>query len=255
MAFVLTRDELDSLRDFLLGEETNAWLDPYRAAACSGVLEGWHQPAALEIVRAAGVHEIACHSFCHRPLGEHSISFEGANQELDAATAAARLKGLRFDTFVFPRNDVGHLASLRSHGFIGYRQRLRRPSGWIGRALNLIEEFNTFAPPQPAAPASAGLVPIPSGRFLNWQFGARSRVPTSTTLARWRHLLRSAAATGTVVHLWLHPHNLITGPGTASLLENVLSDVRIMRDSGQIRVLTQRDYCREILNQNGLVQR
>ena len=247
MAFVLTAEERRRFRDELLDEKADAWLRPYRDAAASGDLAGWHQPAALEIVRAAGMHEIACHSFCHRPLGDDSISAEGAERELGSALAAARLKRLDLETFVFPRNQVGHLDALRSHGFIGYRQRLQRPSGPLGRALSLAEELNVWAAPQRAAAAVDGLVPIPSGRFLNWRFGLRAKVPPQATVARWRHQLRSAAQTGGVVHLWLHPHNLITGPGTAALLEQVLAEAAAMRDRGEIRVLTQRDYCREQL--------
>jgi hypothetical protein len=247
MAFVLTEQEREEFRDQLLGDERDEWLRPYRQAVSNGELRGWHQPAALDIVRQTGVHEIACHSFCHRPLGERSVSSEGANRELDAAAAAARLKGLELETFVFPRNEVGHLAALKRHGFIGYRQRLRRPPGQLGRALGLAEEFNLWAPPQQPARAVNGLVPIPSGRFLNWRFGLRGKVPPQATAARWRHQLRSAAQNGGVVHLWLHPHNLITGPGTAALLENVLAEAGSLRDRGEIRVLTQRDYCREQL--------
>lgn len=46
----------------------------------------------------------------------------------------------------------------------------------------------------------------------------------------------------------MRPHNLITGPETAALLEGVLTDVAAMRDRGELRVLTQRDYCREMLS-------
>jgi hypothetical protein len=49
-----------------------------------------------------------------------------------------------------------------------------------------------------------------------------------------------------VVHLWFHPHNLITGPSTATLLEAVLSEVATLRDAGKIQVLTQNQYCREM---------
>jgi peptidoglycan/xylan/chitin deacetylase (PgdA/CDA1 family) len=245
MAFVLSPEEREHFAHKLLGDEQDEWLRPYRKAARDGQLGGWHQPAALDIVRAVNMHEIACHSFCHRPIGDAAISAEGADAELDAAIEAAHMKKLSLQTFVFPRNEPGHLRVLRSHGFIGYRQRLSRPRGVLGRAVSLAEEFNVWATPQRPNPVVDGLVPIPSGRFLNWRFGLRNRVPATATVERWRHQLRKAATTGGVVHLWLHPHNLITGPSTATLLEQVLAEVATMRDGGQVRVLTQRDYCRE----------
>lgn len=254
MAFVLNSEERDRFRPQLLGDVHDEWLRAYREATSSRRMSGWHQPAALEIVRAANIHEIACHGFCHRPLAETTTSLSDANAELDAAIEVARLKGLSLETFVFPRNQVGHLELLRSHGFIGYRQSLRRPGGIVGRAVSLAEEFNVWALPQLAAPVTDGLVPIPSGHFLNWRFGLRTRVPVATTAARWRHQLRRARRSGGVVHLWLHPHNLITGPSTAALLDSVLAEVVQMRDRGQVRVLTQRDFCREELARSGLAK-
>ena len=247
MAFVLTPEEREGFAPELLGDPADAWLRPYREAVARGDVNGWHVPEALDVVRGGRGHEIACHSFCHRPLGDASISADGANAELDSAQAAAGLKGLSLETFVFPRNEVGHLPELRAHGFIGYRQRLRRPRGRLGRALSLAEEFNVRTPAQRSSPMVNGMVPIPSGRFLNWRFGARSLVPAAVTIRRWRHLLRNAADEGGVAHLWLHPHNLLTAPDTAQLLESVLAEVAAMRDAGRIKVVTQRDYCQEII--------
>jgi hypothetical protein len=247
MAFVLTAEEREHFSSELLGDPPDPWLRPYRDEVAGGKLDGWHVPAALDLVRAAAMHEVACHSFCHRPLGDRSISAAGASTELDAAIAAARLKGLSLETFVFPRNEVGHITELRAHGFIGYRERLRRPTGTLGRALSLAEEMKVWAPAQQQSTVTNGVVPIPSGRFLNWRFGARSLVPAAVTTARWRHQLHSAAANGGVVHLWLHPHNLLTAPDTEGLLETVLRDVAVMRDAGQITPVTQRDYCREVM--------
>ena len=72
-------------------------------------------------------------------------------------------------------------------------------------------------------------------------------IPTKVTAARWRHQLRDAADNGGVVHLWLHPHNLITAPDTETVLETVLRNVAEMRDADHISVVTQRDYCREVM--------
>jgi peptidoglycan/xylan/chitin deacetylase (PgdA/CDA1 family) len=247
MAFALNAEERERFAPELRGARHDAWLKHYHDAVATKGLSGWHQPQAFELVRSAKRHEIACHGFCHRSLGDSDISRADANAELDAAIEVARLKCVSLETFVFPRNQTGHLDLLRSHGFIGYRQRLRRPYGRLGRALGVCEEFNIWATGQCPAVVDHGLVPIPSGRFLNWRVGMRSSIPPGITAARWRHQLRSAAANCGIVHLWLHPHNLITAPDTVYLLEQVLQSVAEMRDRGEIRVLTQRDYCREQL--------
>jgi hypothetical protein len=159
----------------------------------------------------------------------------------------AEIRGVKLCTLVFPRNDVGHLDEVRNAGFTGYRTRLARPSGLAGRAVRIAEEFNLWAEPQRSADAEQGLVPIPPGYFFNWRRGMRRFVPAGITRRRWDSLLRRSAEDGGIVHLWLHPHNLITAPDTAASLERVLADVAEMRASGDIRVMTQEQYCRELL--------
>lgn len=219
------------------------WLKHYWAALDAGLGEGWHEPDVFDMVRDAGGHEIGSHGFCHRPLGDGSIGADGAAEELGHAREAAKLKQVELRTLVFPRNQVGNLAAVRSAGYLGYRSRLARPGGKPGRALALLEEFAVWAPPQRPSGSGDGLVAIPPGRFFNWRFGARRIVPPAVTRARWRHQLDRCARDGGIVHLWLHPHNLITGPGTAAVLADVLGDVARLRDRGAIEVMTQRDYC------------
>lgn len=245
MAFVLS--EAERRRFAMLDHKNNPddpWLKHYWTSLAAGQGDGWHLPEALEMVREAGVHEIASHSFCHRPLGDKSLDAAGAATELEAAAQAARLKQVELRTLVFPRNEVGNLPAVRAAGYLGYRQRLERRGG---RLAALLEEFDTRRGPQPARAAVDGLVPIPAGHFFNWRFGLRKLVPPAVTVARWRRQLERCARDGGVVHLWLHPHNLITGPSTAPVLDRVLGEVARLRDAGRIAVLTQRDYCERVV--------
>lgn len=257
MALLCAPDELGEFDDLLQpdGCERDPWLKSYCAARRSSRLEGWHLPDALGIVQASGLHEIACHGFSHRPLGGSAISADVAADEFRAAGRVAQKKGVALRTLVFPRNEVAHLDVVRSSGFIGYRERLNSPGGSLGRIVHLSSEFNLWAAAQPQVAARNGLVPIPPGYFLNWRKGARRRVPPAVTRLRWRNLLRRAAAEGQVAHLWFHPHNLITGPGTAATLEAVLADVAEMRDRGELRVLTQEQYAEEMLAQARVAER
>jgi len=66
------------------------------------------------------------------------------------------------------------------------------------------------------------------------------------TIARWHNQLEACGRHGGVVHLWLHPHNLITGPDTAPVLDRVLGEVARLRDAGRIQVLTQDGYCEHL---------
>lgn len=247
MTFTLSREErerfpvLDRVRN-----GSDPWLKHYWRCLDAGLDEGWHEPGLLEMVRDSGQHEIACHGFCHRPLGNASIDPAGARAELEDALSAARAKNIELKTLVFPRNEVGNLEAVKAAGFIGYRGRLNRPTGKTGKALALLEEFAIRPSPQRPARTNGVPVAIPSGRFFNWRFGARRLVPRAVTELRWRNQLRACASDGGVVHLWLHPHNLVTGPETAPVLANVLALVRELRDRGQIEVMSQRAYCERL---------
>jgi hypothetical protein len=244
MAFTLSAKERDRfpVLDSRRGRD-DRWLSHYWRDLEAGNSEGWHCPEALDLVRDAGMHEIASHSFCHRPLGDAAIDGAGAAAELALAGEAAALKQVELRTLVFPRNHVGNLPAVRSAGYIGYRERLQRQGGRRGQAMALFEEFAVHRPPQHPLDERDGLVAIPPGYFFNWRFGLRQLVPPAVTVARWRNQLHRCAREGGVVHLWLHPHNLITGPSTAPVLAQVLAEVAKLRDRGELEVLTQRGYC------------
>jgi hypothetical protein len=248
MAFTLTPAEREIMRSWLTPREGVAdnWMSHFWSAQARGDHEGWFQPAALEIVRQDPRHEIACHSFCHRPLGDAAISEAEARDELAAAEEVARLKQLSLKTFIYPRNNVGHVKVLTEKGYIGYREVLHRPGGTLGQAVRLTAEFNVLTRPQAATrPREDGLVPIPPGHFFNWKFGPRRRVPSSVTIARWKHMIDSARD-GQVVHLWLHPHNMITAPQTKVAFEAVLAHAARRRDSGQLQIVTQQHYSEQM---------
>lgn len=251
MAFTLSEEERRAFPQLTPREgASDSWLAHHWADLSRGNGEGWFQPHSLDVVKADGRHEIACHGFSHRPLGDGMISEEEAEAELQAAEAVAALKGVRLRTLIFPRNMVGQLEVLRRNGYVGYREMLRRPPGKLGRVVRLAEEFNIWPPPQKAVRARKGeLVRIPAGRFFNWRFGSRRRVPPGVTVKRWTNLIDRAAATGGVAHLWLHPHNLITGPETRATLEQVLRHAARLRDAGRLLMETQAQYCERMLGE------
>lgn len=253
MAFTLTPEERRALEN-VLGEDRNPndpWLTHYWAALKAGQSQGWHVPEAFEAVAANDRHEIACHGFSHRPLGDNSISAKGAEADFECALAVAERKGVALETVVFPRNEVGHVDLLPKLGFMGYREALRRPSGRFGRALHLASEFDVRPPSQrhSSKPNGGEAVRIPPGYFLNWPFGPRKLVPDGVTIRRWRNLLRRTADEGTVAHLWLHPHNLITSARSGPLLETILGDVADLQQKGKLKVMTQTQYCQAVLSQ------
>jgi hypothetical protein len=247
-AFILTEAERHRYADLFRDVSVNGmnWLRLYREAEATGELDGWFCPEALDLVAERPEHEIASHGFCHIPLQEGTIGIEDADAEVRSSSQISRDKGIRLQTFVFPRNLVGHTDSLVRHGFTGYRQAPPGPGGTRGRIGSLVTEFVVRTPAQ-ERPVGEGytLVPVPSGYFLNWRHGFRRCVPPAITVRRWSHILRDAAASGRVAHLFLHPHNLLDGPGTESTLEQIVAAAARLRDQGHIEIMTQARYCEE----------
>lgn len=244
MAFTLTNNELEEwmprLTDVQVGGAN--WMRNFRRAEAEGDFDGWFCPQALDLVWDSGLHEIACHGFRHVLLGNGEVTKEEARYELQSATELAKRKRIDLKTFVFPRNHVGNLDLLADLGYVGFRN-VHPIVGRHGRLGNLTRELNVRETSQNSEPSAIGLVSIPGGYFLNWRNGLRRAIPEAVTLMRWRSILNDAVVNDRVALLYLHPHNLIDGPGTLKLLEGVLQIASKLRESKGLTIVTQAEYC------------
>lgn len=247
IAFILSPEELRRRTHLLADGSSGDWLSNFRRDAAAQRFDGWSVPETLEMVQAAGRHEVGCHGFSHLPLAEHLAGEAEVRRELAAAVALAGSKGIAPRTFVYPRNLVGHPHLLQEYGFVGYRTRPVRSTGRLRRLKGVLGELNLATPAQPSLrPAPGAIIPIPSGHFLHWRHGMRRAIPASITIERWRRILDHAVRNGWVAHLNLHPHNIIDGPGTLRTLDRILALVARHRDRGELAVMTQEEYCAHI---------
>ena len=244
MAFLLSDREQRDCDHLFQDQEIDGanWLRAFRAAQRDGGLEGWCMPELLDAVQARGRHEIGCHGFSHLPLGEDMVSEAVMRREIAAAVAVAERRALQLDTFIYPRNIVGYPHALADAGFMAYRDGSGGGGGPVKKARNLLSELNVGDRPQQPARAGGPVTVIPSGHFFNWRRGVRRLVPPAVTARRWSAMLERSAREGGVVHLWLHPHNIISAPGTLEVLRSVLRHVARLRDAAGITVATQRDF-------------
>jgi peptidoglycan/xylan/chitin deacetylase (PgdA/CDA1 family) len=249
-AFVHTEEEAREsgyLLDQPIPYNGRDWAATFKACFGRGQTDGWLCPDALELVRASGAHEIAAHGFSHLPLNEAHTSSEVADRELDLLDDFWRRRGIRTRTFVYPRNQPGHLARL-GRQFDAYRpphplEVCRDP---LARLKRLVAELDLWV--QPVEHGGAGMpAPLPPALLLNHRAGGRRLVPPSVTLARVRRMLRRAIESGKVVHLYSHPHNFITGHGQFELLSSVLAQVAEHVRRGELEVMTQAEYGRGLL--------
>ncbi|WP_255171684.1 polysaccharide deacetylase family protein [Natrononativus amylolyticus] len=154
-------------------------------------------------------HELASHSFSHVLFGQSETTPELARAELERCFALAADWDLRLESFVFPRNDVGHLSALADLGFRAYRGRSPTPDGFRGVLETTFTSRSLLVEP---VVDEHGLVNVPASLFLFGFEGPARSVAESVwddpmvALAR-RGIDRAAREDG-VFHVWLHPNNL-----------------------------------------------
>jgi peptidoglycan/xylan/chitin deacetylase (PgdA/CDA1 family) len=211
------------------------WFAHVLPALKSGATDGWTGADFYKSMFNAG-HEIAWHGTTHLPLPEQTSS-QAVALELELASRLFRELGSIPQTLVFPRNQIGNLQQLRKYGFDTYRACL--PGGIGNRLSGLVNEWNIFDREVAQKPRlQAGWNISPAGNFLNWPAGVRAAVPVSITVRRWKSLLRHAAKRGGYVHMWFHPHNLITAPAMKLAFEEIMCFAGELVKSGDMRNLT-----------------
>lgn len=230
------RSELPLLRK-LAGLDPN-WFVNVLAALEDRRTDGWFGENYYQAMREGG-HEMAWHGTTHLSLADRT-SAEAVELELELARRMFDVLGNMPQTIVFPRNVVGHLKELRRFGFKTYRS--APPAGLVGRASSLAQEWNVCDRRVSAKPSiQEGLCVSPAGFFLNWPSGARSLVTPSMTVSRWKSLLHAAVDQGGYVHMWFHPHNLITAPAMRQAFTAVMKEVGNLVRAGDLLSLTMAD--------------
>jgi len=219
----------------LLASHAPRWFPHILSAIEGGRVDGWFGDSFYRTLRDDG-HEMAWHGATHLSLADQTPG-RAVELELQLAGRLFNALGHTPKTIVFPRNLPGHLEALRGAGFNTYRARL--PAAFGSRATGLLNEWNMWdGCVQPLPRIQDGWHVAPAGLFLNWPSGARALVPVSVTVRRWKALLRSAVNQGGYVHMWFHPHNLITAPVMQVAFQLIMKEVGDLIRSGDILSLT-----------------
>lgn len=216
----------------------------------------WFGRDLVELVTASSVpHDIGSHSFSHVEYGTPGTSRAVAVAETERAVDLADRWGVDLDSFVFPRNSIGHRAVLAEHGFTCYRglPQSRRESQVTSSSVRKLRKLGRvgFGATPPVVEPSVddyGLVDIPSSLHLfSFEGIARSLVrPISRAPVcdQVRAGLESLA-TGRegVLHLWFHPNNVVS-ESDLRRVDDILELVATYRESTDVEVATMRDVAR-----------
>jgi peptidoglycan/xylan/chitin deacetylase (PgdA/CDA1 family) len=192
----------------------------------------------VEAIRAAPVpHEIGCHSFSHLIVGDPGCGADAFASDLAVCQELAAADGLHLRSFVFPRNAIGRVDQLGSHGFACYRGSAAPWSGGtLVRAADRVRPLARSAARPERDPSGVWNIPQ---TYLFAPATRAHRLPVPLWVRRPRARMRLAARERSVFHLWFHPYNVTAAPDRAlRALDAVCRDVARLRDSGRLDVLT-----------------
>lgn len=226
---------------WLAGEDWYA-VDPGTTLAEAPAFYG--RDLVERILASPGGHEIASHGFSHAMIGDEGCTAEVFDAELTASAGAARDLGVDLRSFVFPRNSIGHLSRLDTHGFTSYRGgRVAPPFAGLSprrrQALRAVDRVRPLAG-SVARPARdpSGVWNVPQ-TYLFAPGTQRARLPVAAWVRRPVARLRQAARHRGLFHLWFHPYNLTAAPERAlDALDRLCAEAARLRDRGRLAPVT-----------------
>lgn len=199
-------------------------------------------PDLVQRVARTPLQHVGSHTYSHFYCGAPGTDAEQFEADLVCAEQVGQELGLRFRSFVFPRNQVvaGCLPVLSKRGYEVFRGNLRHwlyrdghnvAGGQVGRAVRLLDAYV----PMRAASGSTvgqvdGLTDVPATAFLRpWQ--PRFSRLDPLRCRRIKREMSASAREGTIYHLWWHPHNFgIHLRENMAALKDILGHYARLRD-------------------------
>ncbi|NKE37599.1 polysaccharide deacetylase family protein [Natronococcus sp. JC468] len=224
--------------------ERGAWRDREDLRYCPELVRA--------ILEADADHELASHSFSHALFGRPETDREFAAAELERSVELAREWGLTVDSFIYPRNDVGHRDVLAEYGVGAYRGRSPTPDGIRGLLDSTVRARSMLVEPRVD---EYGLVNVPASLFLFGFEGPARTVAESVwsdpMVVLARRGIDDAVDGDGVFHMWLHPNNL-TRERDDERMRAILSYLARRRAETDLTVETMVDAARRAVALEGV---
>jgi peptidoglycan/xylan/chitin deacetylase (PgdA/CDA1 family) len=205
----------------------------------------------VEKIQACRIpQEIGSHSFSHVIFGDKGCSPETAESELAECVKLAREMNLELRSFVFPRNEVGHLDLVREAGFECYRgvepnwYENRKYPHSFRRMMRLIDVLRAAEPPVVLPEKQEnGLWNVPGSAMYFPMNGFRRFIPLSLRTKRAIKGINAAVSEKKIFHLWFHPTNMADEPEKMfSGLREILEYAESLRTSNMLEILPMKAY-------------
>jgi peptidoglycan/xylan/chitin deacetylase (PgdA/CDA1 family) len=237
-------------------------LDWYCFDPCTTVdsAPAWYAPDIVELIRHARVrHEIGSHSFGHICYGDPECTPSVALADLNAALETAARQGMVLKSFVFPRNQIGHLDVLKHLGLRSYRGAepplIRTGSRVIQRTVQFFDQLFALQPRDVRAEETLpGLWNLPGNHSFIARDGMRRMIPMASRVLKGKRGIAHAVKTGGLYHLWFPPFNLNKDTeAMMSGLAEIFKYAHRMREQGLLEILTMDDYARRLASEKPAV--
>ncbi|ELZ07861.1 polysaccharide deacetylase family protein [Natrialba aegyptia] len=167
-------------------------------------------PDLVDALLTADVdHEFASHSFSHVLFGRPETDRDLAVAELERSLEIADAWGQPVDSFIYPRNNIGHRDVLAEFGISAYRGRSPTHDGVRGLFDSTVRDQTMLVEPYRD---EFGLVNVPASLFLFGFEGPARTVAESIwqdpMVVQARRGIEEAVGSDGIFHMWLHPNNL-----------------------------------------------
>lgn len=206
--------------------------------------------------------EIGSHSFSHIIFGDDGCSSEAARTDIAACVEAAENLDIKLNSFVFPRDRVGHLDLLKEYGFTTYRGAIPK---WyeqgedrsVVKRLAHLWDVVTAATPPTVLPEleKNGLVNIPGSMIFFPVQGIRRYIPMSRRVKRAQKGLDAAVEEKKIFHLWFHPTNMaFESDQMFDGLRAIIEYAAKLREAGDLEILSMSEITELSLQQQFTVK-
>jgi peptidoglycan/xylan/chitin deacetylase (PgdA/CDA1 family) len=254
-------DEHDGVKHPDMPRPRHSWFaeDWYAYDPCQNLRTAplWYgRDMVLKILAAEPKHDVGSHSFSHVIFSDPGCTKEVAEAEIGKCVELARALDLKMESFVYPRNELGHLDVLRRHGFSVTRGRMpfwfaKFRSRMVRRAAHVLDDALAITPdcgwPEKSP---TGLWVTPVSMFLQSMDGARRLIPANSRVRKGIRGIERAVREKSLFHLSFHPtENLCYRTDSMfRTLERIICHAARRRDEGLLRVMTMADigrFCEE----------
>ncbi len=252
--FLDSCEESDGVKHADMPRARHRWFeqDWYAFDPCKDFREEplWYGRDMVEKILAAEPrHDVGSHSFSHVIFSDPGCTREVAEAEVKKCVELARDFDLKMESFVYPRNELGHLDVLSRHGFKVTRGNMpfwfaKFHSRTLRRVGHVVDDVLAITPDCGLPEKSpSGVWVMPVSMFLQSMDGPRRFIPVSSRIRKGIRGIERAVRENSIFHLSFHPtENLcFRSEQMFYALEKIIAHAARRRDEGRLQVMTMAD--------------